>query len=110
MTSEMMENYRSDRNGYRPSILQTGNYCWLCGRTDRKLDRHEVFGGAYRAKSKYDGLWLLLCHDPCHIGKDGAHKNQRVNRYLKAYAQGKAQEVYGWSTQEFIMRYGKNWR
>jgi hypothetical protein len=55
---------RLDRNGYAPSILQTEERCFLCGRTDRKLDRHEPFGGPYRAKSKADGLWVLLCHYP----------------------------------------------
>ena len=98
-----------DRNGYAPSILQVGEYCWLCGRMDRKLDRHEAFGGAYRAKSKADGLWLLLCHEGCHEGRDGAHGNPKVQRFIRAYAQGKAMEAYGWTTEQFIMRYGKNY-
>lgn len=55
---------KKDRNGYSPSILQSdlevcynwpSDYC--CG---GKLDRHEVFGGTYRAKSKAFGLWVTL--------------------------------------------------
>ena len=98
-----------DRNGYAPSILQDGDYCFLCGRMDRKLDRHEVFGGAYRDKSKMDGLWMLLCHEPCHEGPHGVHGDRPTRDYIRAYAQGKAMELYGWSTRDFIMRYGKNY-
>ena len=95
---------------YAPSILQYGHACFLCGRTDRKLDRHEVFQGPYRQKAKEDGLWVLLCHDDCHEGPHGAHHDPRVRRYLSAYAQGMAMEHYGWDMKKWIYRYGKNWR
>ena len=100
-----------DSNGYAPSILQDDlENCFLCGRCDRKLDRHEVFfGTAYRKKSKADGLWVKLCHEDCHEGKNGAQYNRAVRNRLSAYAQQRAMEVYGWSTAEFIERYGKNW-
>ena len=97
-----------DRNGYNDSILQDDlSYCFLCGRRDRKLDRHEVFGNAYRSKSKADGLWLMLCHVPCHEGL--AHGDRETREYLSCYAQEKAMDTYGWSTADFIQRYGKNW-
>lgn len=32
-----------------------------------KLDRHEIFGNAMRSKSKRMGLWVSLCHTPCHL-------------------------------------------
>lgn len=96
-------------NGYAPSILQNSECCFLCGRRDRKLDRHEVFNGAFRTKSKGDGLWVLLCHTPCHEGPDGVHGRRELREDLRAYAQGKAMEVYGWDTEEFIRRYGKNY-
>ena len=95
---------------YAPSILQFGSFCWLCGRRDRKLDRHEVFGGAYRQKSKEDGLWILLCHEDCHEGPRGVHHDAKVRRYISAYAQGMAMDHYGWNTKQWISRYGKNWR
>lgn len=98
-----------DSNGYAPSILQDGEYCFLCGRTDRKLDRHEVFGGAYRQKSKADGLWVLLCHEDCHEGPYGAHGSEAVRKYLRFYAEGRALNTYGWTKREFIARYGKNY-
>ena len=98
------------RSEYSPSILQDEECCWLCGRRDRKLDRHEAFFGPFRQKSKQDGLWVLLCHYPCHEGPHGAQYDPEIRRYLSAYAQGKAMEVYGWDTAEWIRRYGKNWR
>lgn len=99
----------SRSKGYGPSILQPGEYCYLCGRRDRKLDRHEIFGGAYREKSKQDGLWVLLCHDDCHLGRNGAHGSREVREYLKSAAQARAMTVYGWTVDEFIKRYGKNY-
>lgn len=109
MTRVASSRSRLDRNGYAPSILQQDECCFLCGRRDRKLDRHEPFGGPYRAKSKADGLWLLLCHYPCHEGPTGAHGSARVNNYLRAYTQGKAMEVFGWSVEEWREHYGKNY-
>lgn len=103
---------RLDRNGYAPSILQQAQCCWRCGAAGGKLDRHEVFhadaGGALRAKSKRYGLWVLLCHDTCHI--NGVHRDAEFDHRLKRYAQGMAQAEYGWSTETFIKEFGKNFR
>lgn len=96
-------------NGYGDSILQDGDCCFLCGRRDRKLDRHEVFFGAYRAKSKRLGLWVLLCHEGCHEGREGAQENPELRLMLKRYGQQRAMTVYGWSTEDFIREFGKNY-
>ena len=93
---------------YAPSILQEDDCCYLCGRRDRKLDRHEVFPGSYRQKCKEDGLWVLLCHVPCHEGRDGAQYNHVIRRKLAEIAQRRAMETYGWDTAMFRSRYGKN--
>ena len=106
-----MANSRSD-NGYAPSILQYEEdmgYCFVCGRCDRKLDRHEVFQGAYRQKSKADGLWIMLCHEDCHEGKNGVHHNRELREKLSSYAQRMAMGTYGWTLDEWRERYGKNW-
>lgn len=106
----MTKKRASSSSEYSPSILQEDlTHCFLCGRCDRKLDRHEVFPGPYRDKCKADGLWVTLCHVPCHEGKDGAQYDRKTREYLAAYAQGMAMDKYGWSTAEFIQRYGKNW-
>ena len=49
-----------DRNGYAPSIVQDIDGCWFCKTQQGKLDRHEIYHGAYRKKSKALGLWALL--------------------------------------------------
>ena len=96
------------RNGYAPSILQHGEFCFRCGATGGKLDRNEVFGGVDRDKSKRYGLWVYMCHEPCHMSV--FHKDADYRRRLRAYAQGIAQNEYGWSTETFIRMFGKNYR
>ena len=97
-----------DRNGYAPSICQEAECCFKCGRTNGKLDRHEIWGGNFRTKSKRYGLWVLLCHDTCHLG--GVHQDAEYAARLRRYAQGMAMEEYGWSTKDFINLFGKNYR
>lgn len=100
----------TDRNGYAPSIMQRGDGCFLCGRRGgMKLDRHEVFNGAYRQKSKAFGLWVLLCHEDCHQGRNGVHKNPTRARDLRQLGQMAAMESYGWSVEEFRRQFGKNY-
>jgi hypothetical protein len=99
-----------DSNGYAPSIIQSDtSSCYLCGRRDRKLDRHEPFGGALRQKSKRLGMWVVLCHHPCHEGTTGAHGIFEINRTLRAEAQRAAMQTYGWTTADFIREFGKNY-
>ena len=103
-----------DRNGYANSILyeEADESCFLChanGYTD-PLNRHEVFGGAFRDKSKRIGLWVSLCHNRCHQeGKDSVHKSREKNLHLKRLAQMKAMKTYHWDTEDFIREFGKNY-
>ncbi|MBP5720442.1 MAG: hypothetical protein J6W82_05200 [Bacteroidales bacterium] len=97
------------KSKYVPSILQRHEGCYLCWRTDRKLDRHEVFPGAYRQKSKEDGLWVLLCHEDCHEGPNGVQYNAERARKLKKIAQLAAMKKYGWTIEQWRERYGKDW-
>ena len=103
-----MDSCRS--NGYSPSILQDDmTCCYLCGRRDRKLDRHEVWGAANRNKSKRLGLWVLLCHEDCHEGSNGVHRNAEKSRALRQEAERIALDYYGWTVQDFIREFGKNY-
>lgn len=102
---------RLDQNGYSKSIIQTDmTCCYLCGSRTSRLDRHEVFPSSNRSKSKSLGLWVMLCHSTCHEGASGVHQNAELARELKCKAQEIAQNEYGWDTQEFIRRFGKNYR
>lgn len=95
------------------SILQEDKtVCFLCGKNANlePLDCHHIFGAANRKKSEKYGLKVYLHHHQCHIfGKDSVHKNNEVNQALKAQAQQKAMEYYGWTVDEFRNTFGKNY-
>ena len=86
--------------------------CWLCGRNGMfdPLDRHHIFGAMNRAKSEKLGLVVDLCHNRCHIfGPDAAHRNADTMRLLRVYGQRKAMDEQGWTTEDFIREFGKNY-
>lgn len=81
-----------DRNGYAPSIVQDIAGCYYCTTQCGKLDRHEVFHGASRKKSK-------ALH----------HKDAALDALLKRQGQRVAMRHYGWSEDEFRAHFGKNY-
>ncbi len=86
--------------------------CFLCGRNGSAdpLDRHHIFGGTYRDKSEKYGLVVYLCHNSCHIfGVNAVHKNADAMRYIRRYGQEKAMREQGWTTEEFVREFGKNY-
>lgn len=94
------------------SIIQTDETrCYICGKNAQAdywgLDEHHVFSGANRKKSERYGLKVYLCHNSCHLY--GVHKNAELTRQLRADVQKKAMEHYGWTTQDFIKIFGKNY-
>jgi len=93
-------------------MLMNDRYCWLCGRNgcDDPLDEHHIFGGAYRKKSEKYGLKVPLCHNRCHIfGKEAAHQNKDTMLRLRQFGQRKAMKEQGWTTEQFIKEFGKNY-
>ena len=98
-----------DRNGYAPSLLQKDlSYCFLCKRRDRKLDRHELWQGAYRKKSKETGMWVMLCHDDCHEGRNGVHQNPARAHELRQLGQMVLME-HGWTVDDVRQAFGRNY-
>lgn len=92
------------------SLFDTGaeRYCQICGAT-RALETHHIFGGPFRKKSDRYGLTITLCHS-CHNEPPwGVHYNRPTADGLKARAQEKAMEAYGWTTADFIREFGKNY-
>ncbi len=86
--------------------------CFLCGRNGSTdpLDRHHIFGGAYRKKSEKYGLVVHLCHRRCHIFSPGSvHQNAGQMRRLHRYGQLTAMQELGWSKEDFIREFGKNY-
>ena len=96
---------------YAPSIIygHDEHTCWACkGNGGGKLDRHEVFHGPYRKKSAQLGLWVHLCHDKCHI--NGVHGDKKMlDDLLRITAEEAALDHYGWTIQDFIREFGKNY-
>lgn len=98
------------------SIIQEDREnCFICGRNSRAdffgLEEHHVFEGIGRRKiSEKYGLKVYICGDRCHRnGKESVHKNAKVDRALKKLVQEKAMEYYGWSIEDFIKKFGKNY-
>ena len=86
--------------------------CWLCGRNGATdpLDRHHIYPGPYRKKSEKYGLVVDLCHYSCHIfGVNAAHNNKETMLRIKQYGQKKAMEEQGWTKEQFIAEFGKNY-
>lgn len=82
--------------------------CFLCG-TVRHLEKHHIFGGALRKKSEQFGLTVHLCH-VCHNEPPyGVHHNRDTSDGLKRTAQAAAMARFGWSTNDFIRKFGKNY-
>lgn len=96
------------------SIIQADrDHCFLCGmnRNLEPLDCHHVFNGTRnKNKSEKYGLKVYLHHSKCHIfGKDSVHGNAKVDKALKATVQKRAMQYYGWSVEEWISIFGKNY-
>ncbi len=86
--------------------------CILCGRNGNgdPLERHHIFGGAFRKKSEKYGLVVYLCGDRCHRnGKDAAHVNPETAAKLHRYGQRKAMREQGWTVEEFMQVFRKNY-
>lgn len=89
-----------------------GRKCFICGRNGAAdpLDKHHIFGGGLRSKSERYGLTVDLCHHRCHqFGPDAVHQNAEVRDELHKYGQRKAMHEQGWTVQEFIYEFGRNY-
>lgn len=87
-------------------------YCWSCGRNGAQdpLDRHHIFGGAYRDKSEKYGLVVLLCHNRCHIfGPNAVHQRADIMQSLHEWGQEKVMKEQGWTIEDFVKEFGKNY-
>ena len=97
-----------DRNGYAPSVVQADtSRCFMCMRSGVKLDRHEIFGNALRAKSKRMGLWVALCHEPCHLTH--AHGNAQVMDWLHRVGEQACIEKYDFTIPMFRREFYNNY-
>lgn len=79
--------------------------CYLCDKYGA-LHTYHVFQGVGRRKvsDKYKAV-VPLCPE-CH---EEAHKYRIVRLTLQEQMQRELMEKYGWNTQQFISKFGKNY-
>ena len=73
------------------------------------LHRHEVFFGSNRQKSIKYGLVVFLRPEMHNLSKSGVHFNRGFDLQLKIIGQKAAMQYYGWTTEEFIRIFGRNY-
>lgn len=86
--------------------------CWLCGRNGigDPLEEHHIFQGSNRNNSTKYGLTVYLCGKRCHReGKESVHRCRETRDRLMRWGQQKAMEEQGWSVEDFIRVFGKNY-
>lgn len=98
------------------SIIQKDRtHCFICGMNNRAdyfgLEEHHVFEGYGRRElSEQYGLKVYICGGKCHReGEHSVHKSAKVDRALKKLVQKRAMQYYGWSVEQFIGIFRKNY-
>lgn len=86
---------------------QDPEICYLCGKRNAS-DVHHIFEGSNRSASDEYGLTIRICRE-CHMYIHHFPKSKTAVE-LKKYAQKKAMEHYGWSIEEWIEKFGKDYR
>lgn len=90
------------------SIIQNEKECFIC-HTTMSLERHHVFGGAYRSKSERDGLTVYLCHFHHNEPPMGVHHNRHLMDWLRAIGQRAWMERNDATVEDFMHAYGRNY-
>lgn len=90
------------------SILQAEKKCYITGDTNN-LHEHHIFGGSYRKLSEKYGLKIWLRADWHNMSNYGIHFNTNLNNGIRAMAQKKAMEHYGWDMQKWLSIFTKNY-
>jgi hypothetical protein len=97
-------------SGEMKSIIQSEKKCYLTGRTDN-LHEHHVFFGKNRKLSEKYGLKIWLVGELHNLGDYGVHGKygHDLDQKIKREVQIKAMEYYGWSVEDFIGIFGRNY-
>lgn len=90
------------------SIISNEKECFIC-HTTQMLERHHIFGSAYRKKSEKDGLWVYLCKRHHNLSPDGVHQNRENMDKLRAHAEKLWLTWYDKTIDDFIREYGRNY-
>ena len=91
------------------SIIQSEKVCYITGE-EYNLQEHHVFNGIVNRKlSEKYGLKIWLRADWHNMEKYSVHMDARLDRKIKAEVQQIAMDHYGWSVEDFIRIFGKNY-
>lgn len=90
------------------TILQSNKECYIT-QSMSGLHKHHIFGGANRRKSEKYGLWVWLRADWHNMSDYGVHFNKELAHRLKREAQSAAMRRYGWTKEQFIAMFGRNY-
>ena len=71
--------------------------------------KHHIFGGSNRKKSEELGLYVYLTPTMHNMSDYAVHFNKAFDLELKQIAQRAAMETYGWSVDDFIKEFGRNY-
>lgn len=94
-------------------MIGNNDTCYICDMlgcyTGDWLECHHIFNGAYRKKSEKYGLTVMLCHQHHNERPYGVHFNRHNRMIFCRMAQRKAMQENGWTIEEFIKEFGKNY-
>lgn len=91
------------------SIMQREKECYVTGAIGNLHEHHIFYGSGLRKKSEHYGLKVWLRADYHNMSDYGVHFDKEFDLKLKREAQEKAMEKYGWSVEEFIEKFGRNY-
>ncbi len=91
------------------SIIQDRKECYVTGSTPDLHEHHIFFGTGSRRLSEKYGLKVWLRPDWHNASDYGVHSDKDFEIKLKQMAQKKAMEHYGWSVEDFIKIFGRNY-
>lgn len=93
------------------SIIQTEKVCYLTGRTDNLHEHHVYFGSGNRKLSEQYGLKIWLVGNLHNLSDYGVHGKygKELDLKIKREVQIKAMKYYGWSVEDFIRKFGRNY-
>ncbi len=90
------------------SIIQGEKVCFITG-DSYNLHSHHIFGGSCRKLSEKYGLKIWLRADWHNMSNYGIHFDSELNNRVKKVTQKIAMAFYGWSTEDFIRIFGRNY-
>lgn len=81
------------------------DHCYFSG--SNQVERHHIFGGAYRKKSEARGYVMPLRPDLHPNGAYAGKDAKQIDLHLKSLAQRHYEEHYG-TREDFIKEFGKS--